>query len=71
MTQHNCEVNEELKCQEKDIKEPYLAKIYVLSYGLFWRNSPSRGIYTQSLKKLRDYFESETKNHLSRHLRIC
>lgn len=32
MTQHNCELNEELKCQDKDIKEPYLAKMYVL-YG--------------------------------------
>lgn len=32
MTQHNYEVNEELKCQDKNIKEPYLAKMSVL-YG--------------------------------------
>lgn len=49
MTQHNCEVCEELKCQDKNIKEPYLAKMSVLystggkdlwgeSIHSFWRS---------------------------------
>lgn len=32
MTRHNCKVNEELKCHEKDIKESYLA---IIKYMFF------------------------------------
>lgn len=69
MTQHNLKVKEELKFQENNIKKPYLGKIYVLLCALLWKNRTSKGIYTQSLKT-RYYFETETKNHLFRHLRI-